>query len=167
MIAPALRPGHDMIDRQVAEREVNPASVAVSFVIPMAREETDPATPPRPSAARSTAWGGRPASPSGPRRPALPYSETSPASSLLDPGWMAKLLSREIGGTISASWRTPTSRGGGCPRMPPRRSGGSGRRPGRAIPPPRTIPGRCTTTERAWPEPDPAKALKWYRASAQ
>ncbi len=44
--------------------------------------------------------GGLAALPSGLRRPALSYSETSTLSSLLDPGWMAKLLSKEIGGTI-------------------------------------------------------------------
>ena len=33
MIGPAFRPGHDVIHRQAAEREGDPASVAVSFLL--------------------------------------------------------------------------------------------------------------------------------------
>lgn len=54
-----------------------------------------------------------------PRRPARPFSETSTASSLLDPGWIAKLLSREIGGTIRGASVSPKYRNNSTICRPP------------------------------------------------
>ena len=50
---------------------------------------------------------------------ALLYPETSSAASPLDPGWMAKLLSREIGGTIRVCFCFTKTSGRGASPGPP------------------------------------------------
>ena len=73
-----------------------------------------------PTAARSTASADLPVDRGSSPNPVLPYSETSRASSLSDPGRVAKLLSKGIGGTILVDTPDGSRSGGiGLPDLGP------------------------------------------------